>query len=100
MKRVAGIIADMNFIIFVGNVLIIEFLFLNATIILLTWQLVVSSKKKEFYIDEFRSDVFEERLSDWINDSIIFPTDEKMIIESLCDFWIRIIGLVIENDNF
>ena len=82
MKRVAGIIADMNFIIFVGNVLIIEFLFLNATIILLTWQLVVSSKKKEFYIDEFRSDVFEERLSDWIDAWILFPTDEKCLLKA------------------
>ena len=72
----------MDFIIFVENVLLFGNLFLNDIIILLTWQVVVGLKKREFYIDEFRIDVFEERLSDWIDAWILFPTDEKCLLKA------------------
>ena len=68
---------DMHFKIFVENVLIFEDLFLNDMIILSTWKLVVGLKKKEFDIGEFRKDGFEERLSDGIDASMLFPTAEK-----------------------
>ena len=61
--RIEDIIADIDFIIVVENVLIYEVLFLNDTIILLTWKLVVSLKKNQFDMGEFSIDIFEERLS-------------------------------------
>ena len=76
--RVGDIIAYIDFIFFVENVLIFE-------VFIFEWQnncinLVTSCKfkKKEFEIDEFRIDVFEERLSDWIDASILFPTDKNV----------------------
>ena len=75
--RVGDIIADVDFIIVVENVLIYEVLFLNDTIILLTWKLVVSLKKNQFDMGEFSIDIFEERLSGWIDASILFLTGEK-----------------------
>ena len=72
----------MDFNIFVENVLIFKDLFLNDIIILLTLQLVVGLKKKEFDIAEFRKDGFEEKLSDGMDASILFPTDEKCSLKA------------------
>ena len=55
---------------------------MNDIIVLLTWQLVVGLKKKEYDIEEFRKDGFEERLSYGIDWSILFPTDEKCSLKA------------------